>query len=303
MWECPSLVSLKDESGADHDILIVSENGDSKGSLMQYFVGKFNGENFVSDDATRATSWVDHGPDNYAAVPYHNDPKSRPVIIGWMSNWLYAANTPTAWRGQMTIPRVLGLKTVNEKIYLTQTPIEELAEIKDSTKTWSLPEPQKITGQKVANISSSVTFETGPLIQLEYETDLDTASDGTFEIRLGNYLGEYVSFYYNLTSKTYGFDRSHSGRVDFNARFANESLVRPRIQVTSALKGQIILDTASVEIFADDGLDTFSGIFYPTIPFKNVLVIGDIKAGEDGTEKSVTLKTMTINVLKGIWKK
>lgn len=269
---------------------------------MQYFVGKFNGENFVSDEPTRATSWVDHGPDNYAAVPYHNDPESRPVIIGWMSNWLYAANTPTAWRGQMTIPRVLGLKTVNSKIYLTQTPID-LSETEDLTKTWSLSATQKIAGKKVVNISSSVTFETGPLIQLEYEMDLDTASDGTLEIRLGNYLGEYVSFIYNISAKTYGFDRSHSGQVDFNARFANETLVRTRIQVTSALKGLIILDTASVEIFADDGLDTFTGIFYPTQPFKNVLVIGDIKEGEDGTEKSATLKTMSITALKGIWKK
>src|SRR5207244_4339000 len=34
----------------------------------------------------------------------------KPVLIGWMSNWQYAAKLPTSpWRGQMSLPRRLSL--------------------------------------------------------------------------------------------------------------------------------------------------------------------------------------------------
>ena len=39
-------------------------------------------------------------------------PDRRKVIVGWMSHWTYANQTPTqdeGWRGVMTMPRVLSL--------------------------------------------------------------------------------------------------------------------------------------------------------------------------------------------------
>ncbi|GJM68980.1 hypothetical protein HMSSN036_11960 [Paenibacillus macerans] len=45
----------------------------------------------------------------------------RRVIIGWMSNWKYASETPTGtWRGAMTLPRVLSLTSRDEGVVLTQ---------------------------------------------------------------------------------------------------------------------------------------------------------------------------------------
>lgn len=87
-WECPSLFSLKDEQNNEHDILIVSENPCKNGSVLQYFVGKFDGVQFKNYNQTKVL-WAENGPDNYAAIPFHNDPRGRIVLIGWMSNWLY----------------------------------------------------------------------------------------------------------------------------------------------------------------------------------------------------------------------
>lgn len=162
VWECPSIVSLKDEQGNNHDILFVSENGDSRGSLWQYFVGKFNENGFTTIYGESNIFWADHGPDNYAAIPYHNDPKNRVIIIGWMNNWLYGQIIPTTtWRGQMTIPRELALKTIDGRIHLTQKPIEEFATIKDSSKVWNLPSSLIIAGEKTIDISSRMSFKTG----------------------------------------------------------------------------------------------------------------------------------------------
>jgi fructan beta-fructosidase len=45
-------------------------------------------------------------------------------MLGWMNNWQYANKVPThPWRGQMTIPREVGLHTFPDGIRLVQKPI------------------------------------------------------------------------------------------------------------------------------------------------------------------------------------
>jgi len=55
---------------------------------------------------------MDSGVDNYASISFFNEPLGRRVIIGWMTNLIYANDLPTGdWRGQMTFPRELQLHT------------------------------------------------------------------------------------------------------------------------------------------------------------------------------------------------
>lgn len=117
IWECPDLFQLGDKW-----ILIVSLNpgGFQIGSGTQYFVGRWNGKEFVADDVQ--TRWIDYGRDNYAGVTFSNAPDSRKIFLGWMSNWHYAAKVPTEpWRSAMTIPRELSLQGNT----LIQNPIEK----------------------------------------------------------------------------------------------------------------------------------------------------------------------------------
>ncbi len=103
LWECPDLFFL-DGSW----VLLVSLNpgGIAGGSGTQYFVGDFDGTSFRPHHEN--TLWLDHGPDNYAAVTF-NELEER-VAIGWMSNWDYAHDLAAKpWRGSMTIPRKLSL--------------------------------------------------------------------------------------------------------------------------------------------------------------------------------------------------
>lgn len=159
VWECPSVVSLADEDGNKHDVLTISENGLARGSLMEYFVGTFDATGFQSYYSEATVLWADHGPDNYAAVPYHNDPKGRVISIGWMANWLYAADVPTPnWRGQMTIPRELSLKTIDKRLYLAQQPIDEFDNIRDPARIWILPSAIRLSGEETVDISTQIPF-------------------------------------------------------------------------------------------------------------------------------------------------
>ncbi len=78
LWECPELFSLPDETGKHHWVLVVSclREGSDRGPSMQYFLGDFNGKQFVADtDGDGAstllqqfkTQQVDYASDFYAA--------------------------------------------------------------------------------------------------------------------------------------------------------------------------------------------------------------------------------------------
>jgi sucrose-6-phosphate hydrolase SacC (GH32 family) len=114
-WECPDLFKLNDKW-----VLLVSLNpgGYQVGSGTQYFIGQWNGKEFIADDTQ--TRWLDYGRDNYAGVTFNNTPNERKIFLGWMSNWEYAHTFPTQpWRGAMTLPRELTLEadTLIQKVF------------------------------------------------------------------------------------------------------------------------------------------------------------------------------------------
>ncbi len=105
-WECPDLFKLGNKW-----VLIVSLNpgGYQIGSGTQYFIGDWNGKEFIADDIK--TRWLDYGRDNYAGVTFNNAPEKKRIFLGWMSNWEYANKVPTdPWRSAMTLPRELSLE-------------------------------------------------------------------------------------------------------------------------------------------------------------------------------------------------
>ncbi len=105
-WECPDLFKLGNKW-----VLIVSLNpgGYQIGSGTQYFIGDWNGKEFIANDIK--TRWLDYGRDNYAGVTFNNVSENKRIFLGWMSNWEYANKVPTdPWRSAMTLPRELSLE-------------------------------------------------------------------------------------------------------------------------------------------------------------------------------------------------
>lgn len=128
VWECPDLVRLAvdDDESDQRWVLLLSTNpvgadADPNGSSMSSVIGRFDGEAFTSD-AVELTR-VDHGRDFYAGVTFDSAPGDVAVMVGWMSNWRYAADVPAApWRGAMSLPRRLSLRTVGRTPVLFQEP-------------------------------------------------------------------------------------------------------------------------------------------------------------------------------------
>ena len=126
-WECPDLFPLAVEGSDDvRWVLLVSvlTGAPGGGSGMRWWLGDFDGTTFTPEHS----DWLDHGRDCYAAVTWNDAPDGRRVMIGWLSNWAYAHDTPSVgWRGAMTLPRDLTLVLTESGPRLCQTAAPELA--------------------------------------------------------------------------------------------------------------------------------------------------------------------------------
>ena len=120
-WECPFFDSialrwkLKSPKMGVND----SAGGPKRGPFMQYFVGEFDGTNFKNDNPPDSLLTVDYGDCFYAAIPWNNLPDDKKIFIGWM---VPGPQETYPWKGQMSIPRDLGLSKTDQGIRLVQQP-------------------------------------------------------------------------------------------------------------------------------------------------------------------------------------
>jgi fructan beta-fructosidase len=250
VWECPDLFKLT-VNGVTKWVLLVSINpgSPSGGSGTQYFVGQFDGKSFVADHTD--TRWVDYGSDDYAGITWANT-GDRKIFIGWMNNWDYANLVPTqTWRGAATLPRELTLKPVGKEFYLSSVPVKEFNAI--TKKAVVL---RNINVKDKYNLSAKVAAFKGT-----YKMELSTTGQADFALQYHNAKGDKLIVGYNKASNSFYVDRTQSGLVDFEKRFARKTIA-PRISKSDTLSLTVILDHASVEVFADGGLSVLTDTFF-----------------------------------------
>lgn len=154
VWECPDLVALPVDGDPDtiRWVLLIStnpvgEDADPEGSSMSYLIGDFDGTTFTADSSELTR--LDHGRDFYAGVTFDNAPAGEKVMMAWMSNWSYAREIPSApWRGAMSLPRRLSLRTIGGSPRLIQQPpkfIQEQLLAADPAARMSLAQPIHMT--------------------------------------------------------------------------------------------------------------------------------------------------------------
>ena len=255
VWECPDLISL-DYKGEKIWVLFVSLNpgGPNGGSATQYFTGKFDGKTFTPFQTD--TRWVDYGPDNYAGITWANTGK-RKIFLGWMSNWQYATSVPTEkWRSAMTIPRELGLQIIDGKYFVTSKPVHELKLLAGASTT----------SQKIDKLTEKNITLDGPS-QLTIKGD----KLENFSITLSNKAGQKVVIGYDKISNSYYIDRTASGKVAFEKGFGAKHTA-PRLSTNKKFDLTLIIDVASVELFADEGLMAMTEIFFPDEDYTNLAI-------------------------------
>ena len=260
VWECPDLFPLTIEGTETKKwVMLVSINPGAihGGSGTQYFIGDFDGKTFTNDSPPTETLWVDYGKDNYAGVTWSNIPDSdgRRIFLGWMSNWQYANVVPTRnWRSAMTIPRTLHLQETNSGLRLASLPVKELVNIRK--ETYDL---------RVGQVSGEKSFPEIPLVQgaseilLEFNFSNERTNAG---LRLSNAKGEKITVGFEAKQNRFYIDRTESGSADFSKEFSGIHYA-PRMSTASAVKLHVLVDVASVELFADDGTSVITDIFFP----------------------------------------
>lgn len=259
VWECPDLFSF-DYDGKKIWVLIVNLNpgGPNGGSATQYFVGDFNGHQFTPYQTD--TRWVDYGPDEYAGVTWSNT-GNRKIFLGWMSNWQYATLVPTEkWRSAMTIPRELSIEKIGDKYLLSSKPVSELNKLAE----------QPVNLENIEAQNFDLTAKTG---KLEGPARLSIQADkiANFSITLSNQSGQNVVIGYDKATNTYFIDRTKSGKVAFEKDFAAKHTA-PRLSAKENVDLSLIIDNASVELFADNGLTVMTEIFFPDTPFSKITI-------------------------------
>lgn len=259
VWECPDLFPLE-YHGQQVWILLVSINpgGPNSGSATQYFTGRFDGHRFTPYQTD--TRWLDYGPDNYAGVTWSNT-GDRKIFIGWMSNWQYAQVVPTqTWRSAMTVPRDLGLEKIGEKYFVTSRPVPELDALAEKPVV-------------ISNIRPG-TFDLTPRIGSytgAARLHLSADSINNFSITLSNKQGQKVVIGYDKDSNQYYLDRRASGKTAFEKGFAARHTA-PCLSSDANLDLTLVLDVASVELFADKGLTVMTQTFFPDRPYTNISI-------------------------------
>ena len=259
VWECPDLFAM--ECGGETIwVLIVNINpgGPNGGSACQYFTGHFDGATFKANHTE--TKWMDYGTDNYAGITWSNT-GNRHIFLGWMSNWQYGQQVPTEkWRSAMTIPRELSMQKVGDQYYVASTPVKEMTVLQGD----------KITMAEGSGHTIDLTADTGVNPASGRLTfTLDKAA--SFALEIANASGDTLVLGYDAAAKQYFIDRSKSGLVNFEQGFGKKQ-VAPRLSADDMLTIDLVLDKASVELFADGGLTTMTAIFFPRKPLTGIML-------------------------------
>ena len=300
VWECPDLVEIAVD-GDPRDtrwLLTVSLNPGAiaGGSGTQYFLGRFDGRRFVSDAAhvparpdgrsgraPRAPiGWLDFGADHYAAVSYNGAPGGRALMIGWMSNWRYAGETPPApWRGAMSTPREVTLHRRGGEVEVRQRPVAALATLRGRPRRWE---------RRALAAGTHALDLRGVALDLEATFAAGTAGRVGLEVRRGG--DERTVVGYDARTSEVLVDRTRSGEAGSRPGFRGERRA-PLALEQGRVRLRVLVDATSVEVFAGDGARVISEQVFPA-------------AGSDGvalfaTGGDAVLERLEAYPLRSIW--
>ncbi|MEV7605655.1 glycoside hydrolase family 32 protein [Paenarthrobacter sp. NPDC089322] len=307
-WECPDLFPLPVDGDPDNIawVLIVNVNPGSVagGSGGQYFVGHFDGVRFLPDagslvapaglaslpDASEALKqclWLDWGRDCYASVSFSNAPDGKRIIIGWMNNWDYANELPTApWRSSMTIAREVSLTAVDGSARLVQRPVLS------GTASGAGPSFQDrlATGAVELGHAAVRLPDAVPGSAQVIEAEIMPGTAGRIDFRFfetgDGSNGTILS--YDTSRARLTLDRRKSGNTDFHEKFASVESAPVDLE-NGVLHLLIIVDHGSVEVFVNGGKVVLTDLVFPPAG-----AVGNRLVAEGGP---ATLRKLSVSTL------
>ena len=294
-FECPNLVTFAvDPATSDEntkDVLFISVNPGAPlgGSGTFYVVGDFNGTHFNSE--VEQSTLYDFAKDNYASQWFYDLPEdSRPVSIGWASNWDYAEEVPTdreGWRSAATLPREHTLKNIHGAWTVTQTPFQSLSSIKNS----------KLADKTLTDGDVSIDFSNITSNAISFAVTLNglpsnPTGDLTFNFT-SSISGEYLDGGVHLDEHFFWINRAgtHLFTETNNADFTPDFNTTIPAYESGHFAFSGVIDRSIFEVFlGDEGEQSGTMSFFPTSPLDRLTV----SAGSLGERGSVHVEAWVL---------
>jgi fructan beta-fructosidase len=222
---------------------------------MQYFVGDFDGTDFTADDLSYPL-YLDHGKDFYAGIIFNSLPEKdkRKIMIGWNNCWQYANEIPTkGFRGQMSVPRELGLATGENGEYRVRSyPAKEVNKYRG----------QLLFSKPVISVSGNKLLPGVKSNALDIEFVIQRGDASKAGIRLFKHGDHETVVYYDKSDNSIKIDRTKSGKTDFSDKFASVESVK-LADDKSDIPVRILTDKNVVEVYVNNGMQVMTDLVFP----------------------------------------
>jgi fructan beta-fructosidase len=248
VWECPDIFELTVDGTTETRWVIsvsVDRGAPAGGSGMQYFVGTYDGTTFSNENPADTVLWQNYGKDYYAGITWSNVPATdgRTLMIAWVDNWLYRFDPPTTpFNGQLSLVRELRLQQFPEGHRLTQNPVDEQTNIRQSAISY----PRTTIHPDGDNIFQDTDGETLEILA-EFDLETSTAAQFGIDVRVGG--NQFTRIGYDSLRREVYLDRSHSG-LNPSPHWAGRHSC-PADEHHN-LRLRIFVDRSSIEVFINE---------------------------------------------------
>lgn len=229
-YECPDLIQLQVTNRPDEFKWILFDGDGS------YLIGNFDGEKFTAESAKLKS---DNGKNYYAAQTWSNIPEDdgRTIQIAWMKGGEFPE---MPFNGQMTFPCELSLTKFNFGYKLVRKPVSEIKNLHGKHYKWK-------NKNIIPGINENILKKAkGDCFHIVGEFDLKTSDN--FGLMIRN------------SKKTPGTE------ILYNVKRGTLSVLGttvPLMPVDNKISLEILVDRASIEVFANGGQTVISNCFTP----------------------------------------
>lgn len=290
-YECPGLAkvpvvkktgddSLEEKVGEKWVMFLsINPGGPLGGSFTQYFVGDFDGKEFIPD--TAQTNLLDFGKDYYAFQAFSSTPNDDVLGIAWASNWQYGAHVPTnPWRSSMSLVRNFTLQEFDANPESTQLSLysEPIFNYTNLNNNGTLHRKSNISLSKGETLSFNMSGSATGLLEFSLTWKVNSTGLGAADspdlsmyLRGASDSSEYLRLGFENNAAAFFIDRGHSSVkfVDENPFFTDKMSVnlQPLETLNSAeatYKVHGIADRNVLELYFNDGEVTSTNTFFFT---------------------------------------
>lgn len=229
-FECPDLVQLQVTNRPEEKKWVLFDGDGS------YLIGQFDGKEFSPETAKMKSDW---GENYYATQTWSNIPEEdgRTLQIAWMRGCEFPE---MPFNGQMTFPSELSLTKFNYGYKLIRKPIAEIELLHGKDYQW---EGEKLIPGLNKNLVKRVKND---CLHIIGEFDLKTSDSFGFYVRSG---------------------KDDTGtEIVYNVKRGTLSVLGttvPLPDIDNKIYLEILVDRASIEVFANNGQAVVTNCFTP----------------------------------------